>query len=170
MKLIITIPNKITNNILIKSFLLLLFFNMLLLLLYKSIHIECEPCLPDCYCEPCICKEQYFIVYFGCCMNIIGLICSMIIWKKLRQFTSTDKILMLVYFVFINMLLYLSFKDFQSICVPCLDDTDCPPCISEEQYILIYFGIAINVILCVFCAFKSSILARVRLCGRVKGK
>lgn len=136
----------------------LLFFDIFLFLWYNSYGVECEPCLPNVYCEPCICDAQYFIAYFGCCMNIVWLLYIIIRDRKSKQLVKISKALIFVYFVFINILLFLLFKNFQPLCEPCLDNVDCPPCISTEQYFIIYFGIAINVIIgiCLFKKMKKS--------------
>jgi hypothetical protein len=142
--------NKFKNSIIS-----LLFIDILLFLCYNSYCVKCEPCLPEVYCEPCICDEQYFIAYFGCCLNIIWLIYSCIRNRKSKQLKKIDKISMCVYFVLVNTLLYLLFKDFQPICEHCLDNTDYSLCMSKEQSFIIHFGIAINIIFGIFCVFKQ---------------
>ena len=39
-------------------------------------------------------------------------------------------------------------------CEPCLDNTDCPPCMTKEQYFIIYFGIALNIFIGIYCIIK----------------
>ena len=148
MKSIIIHNIKTTNKFL---WLIVLNFILLIFYYYEGLNIECEQCLPNVYCEPCISDEQYFIVYFGGCLNIIWLIYSIIRDRKSKQLVKTNKVLIFVYFVFVNTLLYLLFKDFQPLCKPCLDNVDCPLCISKEQYFIIYFGIAINVVIGIIC-------------------
>lgn len=55
----------------------------------------------------------------------------------------------------IDFLLLLLFRYYQPLCEPCLDNVDCPPCISTEQYFIIYFGVVINVIIGIVCLSKK---------------
>jgi len=55
----------------------------------------------------------------------------------------------------IDLILLILFRYYQPLCEPCLGNTDCPPCLSKEQYFIIYFGIAINVLIACFCVFKK---------------
>ena len=50
--------------------------------------------------------------------------------------------------------MFLLFRYYQPMCEPCLYNIDCPPCLSKEQYFIIYFGIAINTIFAIFWLFK----------------
>ena len=54
----------------------------------------------------------------------------------------------------LDLILLLLFKYHQPKCEPCLDDINCPPCLSEEQYFIIYFGIVVNIAICIICLFK----------------
>ena len=54
----------------------------------------------------------------------------------------------------IDLILFLLFRYYQPMCEPCLYNIDCPPCLSKEQYFIIYFGIAINTIFAIFWLFK----------------
>lgn len=56
----------------------------------------------------------------------------------------------------IDFLLLLSYQYYQPFCEPCLDVNDCPPCLSEEQYFIIYLGIALNLLLGTYCLFKNN--------------
>jgi len=44
---------------------------------------------------------------------------------------------------------------YQPLCEPCWDNQDCPPCISKNQYFILCFAIAINLLLGIYCLFKS---------------
>ena len=55
----------------------------------------------------------------------------------------------------VDLILIISFWYYQPLCEPCLDKQDCPPCLSEEQYFLIYFGIGINLLLGLYYFYKS---------------
>ena len=46
----------------------------------------------------------------------------------------------------IDLLLLLSYVYYQPLCEPCLEKNDCEPCISEEQYFIIYLGIVLNLL------------------------
>lgn len=52
----------------------------------------------------------------------------------------------------INVVLYLLFRYYQPFCEPCLSN-DCPPCLSEQQYIIIYFCLGFNVIYFLYIIF-----------------
>lgn len=56
----------------------------------------------------------------------------------------------------IDLILFLLFRYYQPMCEPCLDNIDCPPCLSKEQYFIIYFGIAINTIFCNFLVIQKN--------------
>jgi hypothetical protein len=53
-----------------------------------------------------------------------------------------------------DLLLLLLYWYYQPLCEPCLDKHDCPPCISEEQYFIIYLGAAINLLFGLYCLYK----------------
>lgn len=55
----------------------------------------------------------------------------------------------------IDIILIALFRYYQPLCEPCLDFTNCPPCLSKEQYFIIYIGIAINVLLGSFCLIRK---------------
>ena len=151
----IMISRKILNKLFNNNFVLLILFNIILLLWYKSYFVQCEQCLENSYCPPCICEQQYHIAYFGYCLNIVYLIYSLIKDNKTKQLIKMDKVLMCFYVLFVNILSYLLFEEFQPICEPCLDNTACPPCISQEQYFIIYFGVVLNIVICVYYLLKS---------------
>ena len=54
----------------------------------------------------------------------------------------------------IDFVLFLLFRYYQPLCEPCLDN-DWEPCLSKEQYIIIYIGIAVNVIGFIVCIYKT---------------
>jgi hypothetical protein len=55
----------------------------------------------------------------------------------------------------IDFLLLLSYWHYQPFCEPCLDVNNCSPCLSDEQYFIIYLGIALNLLVVVYCLFKN---------------
>jgi uncharacterized membrane protein len=55
----------------------------------------------------------------------------------------------------IDLILLILFRYYQPYCEPCLDNTDCPPCLSQEQYFIIYFGIAINALIGIICIIRK---------------
>lgn len=58
----------------------------------------------------------------------------------------------------IDFVLFLLFRYYQPLCEPCLDN-DWEPCLSKEQYIIIYIGIAVNVIgfiVCIYITVKNN--------------
>ena len=54
----------------------------------------------------------------------------------------------------IDLVLFLLFRYYKPLCEPCLDN-DWEPCLSKEQYIIIYIGIAVNVIGFIVCIYKT---------------
>ena len=63
--------------------------------------------------------------------------------KFLFLLSVLDKILLILYWYY------------QPLCEPCLDKKDCPPCISKEQYFIIYFGLVINLVWGLYYFYKS---------------
>lgn len=61
----------------------------------------------------------------------------------------------LVKLLLLDLALFLLFRYYQPLCEPCLDNTDCPPCLSIEQYFIIYCGTVINVIIGIICIIKK---------------
>ena len=53
-----------------------------------------------------------------------------------------------------DFILFVLFKYYQPFCEPCIDGADCPPCLSKEQYFIIYFGLAANLIFGLYCLYK----------------
>ena len=56
--------------------------------------------------------------------------------------------------IVIDLVLFLLFRHYQPLCEPCLDN-DCPPCVSKEQYIIIYIGIVLNILGFIICIYKT---------------
>ena len=54
----------------------------------------------------------------------------------------------------IDSLLLLLYWYHQPLCEPCLDKNDCPQCLSKEQYFIIYFSVALNLLFVIYCLFK----------------
>ena len=55
----------------------------------------------------------------------------------------------------IDLISTMSFWYYQPLCEPCLDNQDCPPCWSEEQYFLIYLCVGINLLLGLYYFYRS---------------
>ncbi len=55
----------------------------------------------------------------------------------------------------VDLVLFLLNMHYQPLCEPCLDKQDCQPCISKEQYFILYFSVAINLIFGLQCYYKS---------------
>lgn len=53
----------------------------------------------------------------------------------------------------IDLVLFLLFRYYQPKCEPCLDG-DWEPCLSEQQYAIIYIGIAVNLLGFIVCTYK----------------
>jgi len=75
---------------------------------------------------------------------------------KLTQTIPTKKIIKscLLKLFLIDLLLLILFRYYQPLCEPCLDALDCPPCLSKQQYFIIYFGLGANLILGFYCFYK----------------
>lgn len=58
-------------------------------------------------------------------------------------------------FISTNILFFLLYKYYQPLCEPCLNKEDCPPCISKEQYYIIYFSIVLNIAVLSYYIFKK---------------
>jgi hypothetical protein len=43
--------------------------------------------------------------------------------------------------IIVEVVLYLLYRYNQPLCEPCLDSQECPPCISDEQRIITWFGV-----------------------------
>lgn len=57
--------------------------------------------------------------------------------------------------IIIDIILLILFWYYDALCEPCIDKSDCPPCLSKEQYFIIYFGGAVNLIMLLFCYYKN---------------
>ncbi len=55
----------------------------------------------------------------------------------------------------LDIILLILYWYYQPLCEPCLDKKDCPPCISKEQYFIIYFGLVINLVWGLYYFYKS---------------
>jgi len=69
--------------------------------------------------------------------------------KKAKTFTINKLIIWAV----VDIFLYLLFRYYQPFCEPCLSN-DCPPCLSEEQYFIIYLAVGFNVIYFLYLIFR----------------
>lgn len=56
---------------------------------------------------------------------------------------------LLILFVIILGVGYGLYQYYQPLCEPCLPNTDCPPCIAKEQYVVMYLIGVIEVIILV---------------------
>jgi hypothetical protein len=77
--LLITLSQKLD---IFKYWILLFVAEILVVFRYKDIQPECEPCLPNVYCPPCVSDEQILLKYFGISLLIIFLGKQMIQWIK----------------------------------------------------------------------------------------
>ena len=109
---------------------------------------------------PCL-KEEYNNIIRIC---VVGFIKNKKNGEKIRKTKKRSLNMKSILKVFksclfklflLDLILLLLFKYHQPECEPCLDDINCPPCLSEEQYFIIYFGIAVNIVICIICVFKS---------------
>lgn len=57
--------------------------------------------------------------------------------------------------IVLDAILVLLFLYFQPQCEPCIEKNDCPPCLSRQQYFIIYFGIAVNLFFLGYYFFKG---------------
>jgi len=57
-------------------------------------------------------------------------------------------------FVGTNFLFFLLYKYYQPLCEPCLNKEDCPPCISKEQYYIIYTTVVLNIAMILYYYLK----------------
>ena len=55
----------------------------------------------------------------------------------------------------IDLTLLLLYRHYQPLCEPCLNKQNCPPCISENQYFILYFGIAFNLFIGMYFLYKN---------------
>jgi len=53
-----------------------------------------------------------------------------------------------------DLLLLILFIYYQPLCEPCINKITCPPCLSKEQYFVIYLGLTVNLILGFYCLYK----------------
>jgi hypothetical protein len=56
----------------------------------------------------------------------------------------------------LDLIFVLFYKYYQPLCEPCLICTDCPPCLSKQQYFILYFGLALNSVIGLYCLYKYS--------------
>ncbi len=56
----------------------------------------------------------------------------------------------------LDLIFVLLFKYYQPLCEPCLDITDCLPCLSKQQYYILYLGLALNIIVGLYSFYEYS--------------
>jgi low temperature requirement protein LtrA len=83
------------------------------------------------------------------------LIATIIKNRKSMNAKEIGCFLIAIYFILTNIFLYFLFRDFQPICEPCLSNAGCPTCLSKEQYLLIYIGVTINILVGIFIYSKN---------------
>jgi hypothetical protein len=66
-----------------------------------------------------------------------------------------NKLKSLFLLLFIDLILLSLYCYYQPLCEPCFDKRNCSPCISNEQYFIIYFGVTINLAWGLYCLYKS---------------
>jgi hypothetical protein len=54
----------------------------------------------------------------------------------------------------IDLILLLLFKYYQPLCEPCVDRDNCPPCLSDEQYFIVYLTILLNLLVMIYGFYK----------------
>jgi len=54
----------------------------------------------------------------------------------------------------IDLTLLVLYWYYQPLCEPCIDGVDCPPCLSKQQYFIIYFGVVINLVWGLYLFYK----------------
>jgi len=54
----------------------------------------------------------------------------------------------------LDLLLVILFRYYQPLCEPCLNGADCPPCLSNIQYCIIFIGTIVNVVACMYYLIK----------------
>jgi uncharacterized membrane protein len=55
----------------------------------------------------------------------------------------------------LDLILVIFFRYYQPLCEPCIDEADCPPCLSKQQYFIMYSGLAMNLIIGIYCLYKN---------------
>lgn len=55
----------------------------------------------------------------------------------------------------IDIMLLALFRYYQPLCEPCIDTNDCPPCLSKQQYFILYFSLAVNLAFGMYYLFKK---------------
>lgn len=53
-----------------------------------------------------------------------------------------------------NIILLMMFRYYQPMCEPCIDNNDCPLCLSDEQYFIAYLGGSVNIIFVIYFLYK----------------
>ncbi len=66
---------------------------------------------------------------------------------------TLNKKKIIIGFIIVDLLLLILFKYYQPYCEPCLTD-DCPPCLSEKQYFIIYISAVFNTIMIPYIVVK----------------
>lgn len=61
----------------------------------------------------------------------------------------------LIRLLMVDILLIFWYLSYNIECEPCLDLTNCPPCISKEQYFIIYFGLIVNLGFVIYFIYKK---------------
>jgi uncharacterized membrane protein len=54
-----------------------------------------------------------------------------------------------------DLILLLLYWYYQPLCEPSLNTQNCPPCLSKNQYFIIYFALSINLLLGIYCLHKG---------------
>ena len=62
----------------LRVWILMLVVETLIIYRYNFIQPECEPCLPNVYCEPCISDEQIILKYIGISIAVVFILLKMI--------------------------------------------------------------------------------------------
>lgn len=55
----------------------------------------------------------------------------------------------------VDIILGFMYWYYQPKCEPCLYANDCPPCLSKQQYFIIYFGIILNLFIVIKLIYRK---------------
>lgn len=73
--------------------------------------------------------------------------------KSIMMIQTIKKVLSIVILNTVFISLYIKY---QPLCEPCLNYSDCPPCISDQQVVIASVGIILNISLFVFWIIKRA--------------
>jgi hypothetical protein len=95
-------------------------------------------------------KEKGFATLSNATVNIM---LQEYLNMKLMLPTLKNKKFILI--VFLDFLFGGLYYYYQPLCEPCINDKNCPPCISQEQVIIVWIAIATNAIYIVYLIWRK---------------